>query len=76
MPSAAVEREQRKKNKIKRLDVKMFLEETSLPSAPAGPGINPRTASHSDRIILLLGKYGIFLDLDTHVQDGGEGIAR
>jgi hypothetical protein len=64
------------KNQIERLDVKMFLEETSLPSAPVGPGINPRTASHRDRIILLLGQDGIFLNLDTHVQDGGEGIGK
>jgi hypothetical protein len=64
------------KNQIERLDVKMFLEETSLPSAPVGPGINPRTASHGDGIILLLRKDGIFLDLDTHVQDGGEGIGK
>jgi hypothetical protein len=64
------------KNKIKRLDVKMFLEETSLPSAPVGPGINSRTTSHSDRIVLLLGKDSIFQDLDTHVQDGREGIGK
>jgi hypothetical protein len=64
------------KKKIERFDIKVFLEETSLPSAPVPPGINPRAASHGDRIILLLGKDSILLDLDTHVQDGGEGIGK
>jgi len=64
------------KKEIESLDVKMFLEETSLPSAPVPPGINPRAASHGDRVILLLRKDCIFLNLNTHVQNGGEGVGK
>jgi hypothetical protein len=64
------------KDEIERLNVEVFLEKTSLPSAPVPPSINPGTASHGDRIILLLRKDSIFLDLDTHVQNGGEGVGK